>query len=499
MAADNPRWEWRTFGSTFGIADSRFAQLQSTGVQESDELYLLAPSGANVKIRDALMDIKVLRETSAEGLERWEPIAKQGFPLAAAAIRAVFAVLDLAAPDLARNDYTLRQFIDDLVSPCPLIQPVTIHKRRVRYRIGDCLSEVTEVRVGNTPARTIAIESEDAGAVVAAVKQMGLEWYLNTSYPRGLQALLDEVPERYAVIDAGTNSIKFLIAERASGGLRTLVDRAGMTRLGEGLDASGEISPAALARTADAIAAMVAEATQHRVLAIAAVGTAGLRIARNRESVLAGIRARTGIAIDVISGEDEARLAYRAATAGLDLPAGQLVVLDTGGGSSQFTFGTGVCVDERFSVEVGAVRYTEHFGLDRAVPPRVLDEALAAIAEDLSRLEGRPTPDLLVGMGGAITNIAAVKHGLQVYDPDIVQGTVLERAEIDRQIELYRSRDTRERRAIVGLQPGRAEVILAGACIVRYVMDKLGQHALTVSDRGLRHGVLVERFGASAD
>jgi exopolyphosphatase/guanosine-5'-triphosphate,3'-diphosphate pyrophosphatase len=98
-------------------------------------------------------------------------------------------------------------------------------------------------------------------------------------------------------------------------------------------------------------------------------------------------------------------------------------------------------------------------------------------------------------MGGAVTNITAVRHGLAVYDPDVVQGTVLDRAEIDRQIEMYRSRDVAARREIVGLQPKRADVILAGACIVRSIMDKLGQEHLKVSDRGLRHGLLVDRFG----
>ena len=94
-----------------------------------------------------------------------------------------------------------------------------------------------------------------------------------------------------------------------------------------------------------------------------------------------------------------------------------------------------------------------------------------------------------------MTNITAVKHRLAAYDPDIVQGTVLELEEIDRQIEAYRTRTADERRSIVGLQPKRAEVILAGACIVRTVVTKLGQKSLTVSDRGLRHGVLLERFG----
>jgi exopolyphosphatase/guanosine-5'-triphosphate,3'-diphosphate pyrophosphatase len=170
-------------------------------------------------------------------------------------------------------------------------------------------------------------------------------------------------------------------------------------------------------------------------------------------------------------------------------------VFDSGGGSTQFTFGQGARVDDQFSIEVGAVRYTERFGLAGVVAPDVLRGALAAIAADLSRIEGRPPPDALVALGGAVTNIAAVKHGLSRYDPNIVQGTVLDRAEIDRQIEMYRSRDAAERRSIDGLQPKRADVILAGACIVRTVMDKLGQGSLTVSDRGLRHGILVERFG----
>ncbi len=102
-------------------------------------------------------------------------------------------------------------------------------------------------------------------------------------------------------------------------------------------------------------------------------------------------------------------------------------------------------------------------------------------------------------MGGAVTNLAAVKHALATYDPSVIQGSVLERAEIDRQVELYRSRNADARRGIVGLQPKRAEVILAGACIVRTIMENLGQDRFTVSDRGLRHGVLAERFGSEPD
>ena len=272
-----------------------------------------------------------------------------------------------------------------------------------------------------------------------AVRELGLGGYTNTSYPRAMVALIDGEPERYAVIDAGTNSIKFHVAERDPGGRwRSVVDRAEMTRLGEGLAPGGVISEAALERTAAAIAGMVDEAKRLGVRAIAAVGTAGLRIASNGDDVVAALRARTGVQIEVISGEEEGRLAYVAAQAGLGFDKGSLVVFDTGGGSSQFTFGHDGGVDERFSVDVGAVRYTERFRLDHAVSPEVLREALAAMSTDLSRIAGRPAPDALVAMGGAVTNLTAVMHGLATYDPAVVQGSVVDRAEIDRQIELYR-------------------------------------------------------------
>jgi exopolyphosphatase/guanosine-5'-triphosphate,3'-diphosphate pyrophosphatase len=210
------------------------------------------------------------------------------------------------------------------------------------------------------------------------------------------------------------------------------------------------------------------------------------------------VRDRCGVEVEVISGEEEARLAYVAVVAALpQLTEAALVVFETGGGSSQFTFGHGASVDERFSLDVGAARFTEQFALDAAVSTEVIKEARAAITAELGPLEGRPPPDLLVGMGGAVTNMAAVRHELKDYDPTVVQGTALERNEVDRQIGLYRSRDASERRSITGLQPGRAEVILAGACVVASVLDLLGRDALTVSDRGLRHGLLAERFGSA--
>jgi len=497
MAEIKPRWEWRSFGERFGPADAHIAKLSPTGVQESDELYLLSGAGANVKVRDALMDIKVLREVNADGLEQWTPVMKGSFPLPAAEVAQVLQALGLPLPSPVPDALTQDQFMARFATAGGSVRVVPVHKRRVRYRIGGCTAELSEVTAAGRSTRTLAVESEDAAAVIAAVRSLGLGGWVNTSYPRGLAALVDGTGERYAVVDAGTNSIKFIVAEATAGGAwRTLVDRAEITRLGEGLSPGGAILDSARDRAVAAVADMADEARRYGVRAIAAVGTAGLRMSSNGAQVVAGVHAKSGVAIEIISGDEEARLAFVAARAGLGLERGSLVIFDTGGGSSQFTFGHDAVIDERFSVDVGAVRYTERYRLDREVSDQTLREALAAIASDLSRLDGRAPPDALAAMGGAVTNLAAVRHGMATYDPDVVQGTVLDRAEIDRQIELYRTRDAEARRRIVGLQPKRAEVILAGACIVRTVMGKLGKPQLTVSDRGLRHGVLAERFGS---
>jgi exopolyphosphatase/guanosine-5'-triphosphate,3'-diphosphate pyrophosphatase len=496
LATIIPRWEWRSFGADVEGAEAALAAWTPGPVEESDELYLLSAIGTNVKIRYDLMDIKLLREVDGDGLERWEPVLKAGFPLASAEAGRVLDALGIQTPPLTRDAYTLEQFLAELVEPSGAVRAVRVRKRRRRYRTADCMAEVADLEVDGRVARTVAVESEDRSAVMAAVRSLGLDGQVNTSYPRGLAALIEDGSLRYAVIDVGTNSVKFHISERdPGGGWRTIDDRAELTRLGEGLGEQGVIAAEPLERTADAIAAMVEEARRQQVRAIAAVGTAGLRIARNRDEVIAAIRARTGLTVEVISGEEEGRLAYLAVRAGLGVTDGSLVVFDTGGGSSQFTFGQGPRVLERFSVNVGAVRYTERFGLADTVAPEVLADALAGSAANLPPVDGRPRPDQLVGMGGAVTNMTAVRLELASYDPDRVQGAVLDRAELDRQIELYRSRDAERRRQIVGLQPKRAEVILAGACIVRTVMDKLGQQSLTVSDRGLRHGLLVHRFG----
>ncbi len=493
------RWEWRTFGPRLAAADEIVPGLTPTGVQVSDELYLLSEAGDNVKIRADLLDIKALRAIDHHGLQQWEPVLKAAFPLDAADVASTFAALRQPPPTAAQSTYSQPELLEELVDRGTAVRLVSANKRRVRYTYNECMVESTDIAVGDRRTRTLAIEAEDPAAVWATVTALGLGHRVNTSVPQGLLSLVSDERPRYAVIDVGTNSVKFHVGEQSNdGSWRSVLDRAELSRLGEGLSQSGMISPAALGRTTAAITTMVEEARQHHAQAIVAVGTAGLRAAGNRDDVVATIEAATGVTVDIISGEEESRLAYLAVRADLEAGDGALVVFDTGGGSTQFTFGHGAEVDDRFSVEVGAVRYTERFGLDTAVSNETLRAAIEAITSDLTRLEGMPAPAALVGMGGAMTNITAVKLGLAPYDPDAVHGATLERADIDRQIEMYRTRDLEARRTIVGLQPKRADVILAGACIVRTVMALLEQHTVTVSDRGLRHGLLRERFGPPA-
>lgn len=494
-----PRWEMRSFGEHLAVAERTLARMPVVHVVESDELYLLSSAGTDlVKVRNDLLDVKHLQQVDEDGLEQWAPVLKATFPLSAADLRVVeqaWAVPLPGGPD--HGDMRLDQLLEAVVRPTPQLRAVRVHKHRIRYAVHGCLAEVTTVRTDAAETRTVAVESEEAAHVTGMLEQLGLAWYPNVNFGRGLRLLDGWGAERFAVVDVGTNSVKLHVADRSADGTwHRVADRAETTRLGEGLRQSGRLGVAPMERTAEAIAHMVAEARRRRVAVVAGVGTAGLRSAANGLQFVRDVQERCGVRIDVISGEDEARLAYLAATAGHP-GHGSRVVFDTGGGSSQFTFGQGDRVDDRFSVEVGAVRFTEQFGLDRAVSEETLAAALAAIDRDLGRLGGRATPDTVLGMGGAVTNLAAVAHGLTDYEPDVVQGTVLDRAEIDRQIELYRTRDADERRSVPGLQPARAEVVLAGACIVRTVLDKLGSGSLVVSDRGLRYGVLAERFAAA--
>ncbi|HYI14206.1 MAG TPA: hypothetical protein VEX37_02370, partial [Thermomicrobiales bacterium] len=160
MAEITPRWEWRSFGWHFGGAEERLARLEPRSAQDSDEIYLLAPAGGNLKIRHDLLDIKELREVNADGLEQWMPIMKASFPLHAADAATVFEMLQLlnAAPD--RDSYTLDEFLNQCAAQGGAVRVVTVHKRRARYTVGGCVAEHADVVANGKAIRTIAVESE---------------------------------------------------------------------------------------------------------------------------------------------------------------------------------------------------------------------------------------------------------------------------------------------------------------------------------------------------
>ncbi len=492
-----PRWEWRWFGHRFGPAESRLAALTPGAVQESSETYLLSGAGDNVKVRDALMDIKVLREVNQDGLEQWTPVMKAGFPLPAAEVTKVFAALRLDPPPLQRASYDLAQFIDELAVPSGRIRAISVQKRRVRYKVGGCMAELSEVVADGKPTRTIAVESEDAAAVIAAVRSLGLGGYQNTSYPRGLAALVDGTPSCYAVIDVGTNSIKFHVARQAPDGhWQTVADRAEITRLGEGLDDTGRIGDAALQRAVAAIAGMAAEARQHGALAIVAVGTAGLRIAGNRDEVVAAIEAQTGVHVEVVSGEEEARLAYLAAKSGLGLPGGSLVVFDTGGGSSQFTFGRGD--GGRGALQRRRRRRALH-GAVRAGQGRVARRAARGPRRDRRRpvTARRPPGPRRTGRHGRRHDQR--RRGEARARDATTRRSCRARCSIGRRSTGRSSSTAPWMRTLVAgssacSRSGRKSSWRARASSGPSWRSS-ARSTLTVSDRGLRHGVLAERFG----
>src|SRR4029450_12524570 len=195
-----PRWEWRAFGRSFGGAEDALVPTTPQRTEEGDELYLFSGPGANVKVRDELMDVKLLREVNADGLERWEPVMKQGFPLGAGDVAAVFEALGVAAPQLARATYTLDAFLAELMRPNDLARVVKVHKRRNRFTVAGCMAELADVVADGRPTRTLAGESGEADAAIDAVRAIGLGGYTNTNYPRALAALIDGEPARSAVI-----------------------------------------------------------------------------------------------------------------------------------------------------------------------------------------------------------------------------------------------------------------------------------------------------------
>jgi exopolyphosphatase/guanosine-5'-triphosphate,3'-diphosphate pyrophosphatase len=190
MAIIVPRWEWRTFGTEFGAADEAVAALEPELTQESDETYLLSPgTDAAVKIRAGLMDVKELEHVDEAGLEQWRPAMKETFPLPRGEAERVCAALGVIAPPADAYEYSLDEFLALLAAPERGVRAVAVHKRRLHYTLGGCMTEVTDVVAEGRQIRTIALESEAAERVAATVREFGLAGRGNTSYPRWLKSV----------------------------------------------------------------------------------------------------------------------------------------------------------------------------------------------------------------------------------------------------------------------------------------------------------------------
>ncbi|MBD3305934.1 Ppx/GppA family phosphatase [candidate division KSB3 bacterium] len=302
---------------------------------------------------------------------------------------------------------------------------------------------------------------------------------------------------KYAVLDIGTHSIKLHIAEQQENGdWRVVLDSAEISRLGEGFQATGDLQPEAMARNVQVLQTMLARLRQYDVQQVVAVGTMGLRTANNAQAFVHRVQQECGLAIEILSGDEEARLISLAVASEFgEEDGGTLVIFDSGGGSTEFIFRRQGIVEQRMSVNVGALRYTEQILTSDPVTPDEFDRAVATIAADLAKVPlGRSQIGRLVGLGGIMTNLGAVKHRLAVYDAEVVHGTTLTRQDVTRQLHLYCTRTIESRKRIAGLQPQRADVILAGAAIVGEIMRQAHVETATISDRGLRHGLIRDRF-----
>ena len=302
---------------------------------------------------------------------------------------------------------------------------------------------------------------------------------------------------RYAAIDVGTNSVLLLVAERqADGRFIAVEERSEITRLGKGVDQSKTLSPEALETTLKVLERFSQEARDLGAKGIVATATSAARDATNGKVFIDGAKSRAGLDVEIISGSEEARLSFASAFSdfGGKTP---LVVLDIGGGSTEFIYGDVKGeVTFRHSFDVGAVRLTErHVKTD---PPSHAElEAIdAMLAKTFGELPVPPPGFKMVGVAGTVTTLCAVARRVEPYDPSLIHGAVLPLTEVNAALTRLASLPTSLRKTVPGLQPKRADVIVAGGLVFRAAMRALGVNEVIVSDRGLRWGLLADRFGA---
>jgi exopolyphosphatase/guanosine-5'-triphosphate,3'-diphosphate pyrophosphatase len=296
---------------------------------------------------------------------------------------------------------------------------------------------------------------------------------------------------KVAVVDIGTNSTRLLIAEVGDGGVEELDRRTTVTRLGEGLEASGHLSDAAMGRVSDALASYREAIDSHGVERVVAVATSAMRDAANGPDFRDEIQRRFGMDARTISGDEEARLTFLGATAGRDAGADTLVI-DIGGGSTEYVTGRpGADPAFHVSTRMGSVRHTErHLHND---PPTAAE--LAALAEDARAIVETEVPadvreqvDAGIAVAGTATSLAAIDQQLDPYDPEKVHGYQLSVARCEELVARLAGLTVAQRRDLAGLHPDRAPTIVAGAVILLESMRAFELDAIEISETDILHG-----------
>ncbi len=307
---------------------------------------------------------------------------------------------------------------------------------------------------------------------------------------------------RYASIDIGTNTVLLLVAEqRAEGDFAPVLERAEITRLGRGVDQTGLLSAEAMEDTLRVLADFAQQAKALGAAEIAVSATSAVRDAKNGTEFLQAARRLADVLPEIISGDREGELTFKAVfhDFGRGSAKRPLLVIDIGGGSTEFVYGAPDGTEQiafRRSFEVGSVRMTERY---LHADPIADAERLALVDYLRGALElPAPSPSFrLVGVAGTVTTLYAVQNQIEPYDSSRVHGRTLSRAQLRELSERLGGMPLAKRRALPGLDPKRADVICAGAVILEVAMDLLHSEECLVSDRGLRWGLLFDRFGAA--
>ncbi len=307
---------------------------------------------------------------------------------------------------------------------------------------------------------------------------------------------------RVAVVDIGSNSTRLLIADVEGRSITELDRRSIITRLGEGLDATGELGEEPQRRVYTTLDEYAEAIEEQRCDARTVVMTAAVRDAANGAAFAETVRHRYGLSGRTLSGEEEARLSFLGATAGRDPddPAERLVI-DIGGGSTEMVIGRGEDVSFHVSTQVGVVRFTErHVSTDPPAP-----DELRALAQDarprLSEAvpaERRERVAGAVAVAGTATSCAAIDLELEPYDPDRVEGHVLELGVLEEMLARLAAMPLAERREVPGLHPDRAPTIVAGVIILCEVLRAFGLEQVEVSERDILWGVALESAAGAA-